>query len=365
MWTVSTRSAGARHRRRGLPAAVAAIAMTAVLVLVAGCEREVSAIFDGCPDDDGGIHWTPDVGAPVFYGHQDFTPADGAPRDLRVYYPSVEGVPTDAPLLTRCLVQWPVVLFLHGQPPGDLVGELEYHLRWSRVAGVLARSGYVVVVPSVNHHQVPRDPDPERDEVLAALDWVRSDWVESEWVHPELAAVAGHSLGGVLATHVATGSPDIQAMVTFSGDFINSGRIHDVAVPSLFIWVDDELTEDIDLLGLWDQLSMPRYGGVFDGEHFDYLRPADTGSATPRGDCDSVGPATADLAALFIARTASAPFASHEPTEDLQPPSVDLTDDQLFFAGAHLDGLGAFDRDPNCQLDLRWELDGDSGGREL
>jgi pimeloyl-ACP methyl ester carboxylesterase len=365
MWMASNRSDSAGRRCRSLPAVIAAVAMTTVLVLVAACEREVSAIFDECPDDDGGIHWTPDVGAPVFYGHQDFTTGDGAPRDLRVYYPSVEGVPTDAPLLTRCLVQWPVVLLLHGQPPADLVGDLEYHQRWSRVAGVLARSGYVVVVPSVDHHQVPRDPDPVRDEVLAAMDWVRSDWAESKWVHPELAAVAGHSLGGVLATHVATANPDIRALVSFSGDFINRGRIDDVAVPSLFFWVDQSLTEDIDLLGLWDQLSMPRYRGVFDGEHFDYLRPADTGPATPRGDCDSLGPATADLAALFIARTAPGPFASHQPAEDLRPPSVDLTDQQRFFAGAHLEGLGAFDRDPDCQLDLRWELDGSAGGRDL
>jgi hypothetical protein len=364
MWTVSTR---ARRRRGGrLPAVLSALAMAAALVLVAGCdEDDIGALFDRCPDDDGGIDWTPDVGTPVFYGHQDFTPADGAPRELRVFYPSVDGAPADAPVLKRCLVQWPAVLFLHGQPPDDLVGDLEYHLRWFRVAAVLARSGYVVVVPSVDHHQVPRDPDAERDAALAALEWVRSDWAEADWVHPELAAVAGHSLGGVLATHVATGSPDIQAMVSFSGDFINSGRIRDVTVPSFFTWVDDSITEDIDLLGHWDQLSMPRYRGVFDGEHFDYLRAADTGPATPRGDCDHVGPATADLAALFLARTVPVPLASNQPTEDLLLPPLRLTEDQQFFAGAHLTGLDAFDRDPDCQLDLQWKLEGSAGGREL
>ena len=71
----------------------------------------------------------------------------------------------------------------------------------------LARSGYVVIVPSYNSHQVISDPTAARDAALADLDWVRTGWSEAEWVDKQSAAVAGHSLGGVLAFSYSCRSP--------------------------------------------------------------------------------------------------------------------------------------------------------------
>jgi hypothetical protein len=92
-----------------------------ILALLPGCsEDDIKKILDTCPTDPaatGGIDWTPDLGHPLFWGVQDLGTAQGAPRDMLIYYPSLEGSPTNAPIHQRCLTRWPVVLFLHGQPP--------------------------------------------------------------------------------------------------------------------------------------------------------------------------------------------------------------------------------------------------------
>jgi pimeloyl-ACP methyl ester carboxylesterase len=345
------------------------MALAIALTSTAGCTPEdAERVRQTCPSgpaEGEGIDWTPDVGAPVFYGHQDVTPADGAPRDLRVFYPSVDGSPPDAPLFKRCLVRWPVVLFLHGQAPVDLVGTASYHLRWALGPAVLARSGYVVVVPSLSSQQIITDPEAARDAALADLDWVRTDWSGATSVSQDLGAVVGHSLGGALATRVAAARPDLGAVVALSGDFGSGNALSQVQVPSLFLWAKDLLAEDLDLLGTWNQLSMPRYGGSFEGQHFDYLRASDVGSSTPRGSCDLLGPAAADLTALFLSLHVPVPLSVNEATVDLQPPTVQLTQEQHFFAGGHLNGLGQFESAADCQLDLKWDLNGTTGQRQI
>ena len=362
-------STGARPGGRGPSAALLAIAVAATLALLPGCtEEDLVKILETCPTDpadQGGIDWTPDVGAPVFYGHQDLTPADGAPRDMRVFYPSVDGSPPDAPILRRCIVRWPPVLFLHGQPPNSLLGDPDYHLRWGLLPAVLARSGYVVIVPSLNSQQIISDPAAARDAALADLDWVRTGWSEAEWVDKQSAAVAGHSLGGVLASFVAEARPDIGAMVTLSGDFLNGGRLGQVEAPSFFMWAHDLLSEDLDLLGTWNQLAMPRYRAVFQGEHFDYLRASDAGTGTPRGPCDLIGGVAADLAALFLSIHVPVPLARNRAGDDLQPPPVQLTQQQQTFAGGHLNSLDSFPDRSGCELDLKWDLNGTTGQRQI
>jgi hypothetical protein len=365
---LSTRPEGHGWGRR-LLGLVSALALATGLTSTGGCTPEAAErVRQTCPSgpaEGEGIGWTPDVGAPVFYGHQDVTVADGAPRDLRVFYPSVDGSPAGAPLFKRCLVRWPVVLFLHGQAPVDLVGTASYHLRWALGPAVLARSGYVVVVPSLNSQQIITDPDAAREAALADLDWVRTGWSAATSVSPDLGAVVGHWLGGALATRVAAARPDLAAMVALSGDFGSGNALGQVQLPSLFLWARDLLTEDLDLLGTWNQLSMSRYGGSFPGQHFDYLRAGDVGANTPRGSCDLLGPGAADLTALFLSRHVPVPLSVNQATVDLQPPPVQLTQDQHFFAGGHLNGLSQFESAAGCTLDLKWDLNGTTGQRQI
>jgi hypothetical protein len=59
------------------------------------------------------ISWQPSISKPAFYGYRDFSIEDGAPANVRVFYPSLEGSPHDAPMLAGC-GHYPLILFLHG-----------------------------------------------------------------------------------------------------------------------------------------------------------------------------------------------------------------------------------------------------------
>ncbi len=212
---------GRRNFLRGLAAASG-------LTLLSGCGDLIEHIVDTCPTDTagpGGIDWVPDVAHPVFWGFQDLTTADGAPRTMRIYYPSHAGTPQGAPILQMCLFRWPVVLFLHGQPPAGVSGT-GYHRRWLRIPYVLARSGYVVVVPSYTAQPPSDDPEP----ITAAVNdiaFVRTAWTNSKWVDrlPEQTAVSGHSYGALLAARVAGAHREFGAYAGLSGPFPGEGVV--------------------------------------------------------------------------------------------------------------------------------------------
>ena len=109
------------------------------------------------------IGWQPSVFTPVFYGHRDYTvrlpfvpdvvatalarPSPGAEvpgitARLRAFYPSLDGAPVDAPLLSHC-GRYPLVVFAHGH-----CGEPDHFQKWFELAATLARCGNVVLYPS-------------------------------------------------------------------------------------------------------------------------------------------------------------------------------------------------------------------------
>src|SRR4029450_10313809 len=92
----------------------------------------------GCP-----IGWQPSALTPVFHGYRTYGPADGAPAQLRVFYPSADWPDSNVLMLEGC-GSYPVILFAHGHCPGD-----NHPYRWFRLPAQLARSGYVVVVPEL------------------------------------------------------------------------------------------------------------------------------------------------------------------------------------------------------------------------
>lgn len=347
------------------------------LALLSGCGSAIDAIAQSCPTDpeaSGGIDWQPDIGKPVFYGVHDLSAAaDGTPRNMLVYYPSVDGTPTNAAMLEKCLTRWPVVMFLHGQPPSG-VPIAGYHRKWYLLPAQLARCGYVVVVP--NHGADIPDVDYGRavDAVMADLDWVRTTWVHSQWVDPRATstAVAGHSYGALLAARVAAAHPDFAALVSLSGGFFELNDA-DAAVrvnpPSYFMWAKGVATgllfEDLNgNEGQWDRIPQWKYAAVFHGEHFDYLQPDDSGSAH-RGPCPYVGGLAAAMVSLFIAENLPTPVSTTHVGVDLMPPHVTLTQHQQFYAGLQLAGYGLFDGSHDCHLELRWKYDTHTGTRTL
>ena len=102
-------------RRRVVSLLVAAIvAVTSVMSVVPA--TAAMAVDLSCSSDP--VTWAVDAVHPVLYGAQNLTvAANGAPNDMMVFYPSVDDTPSSAGMLKLCGTRWPVVLFLHGQPP--------------------------------------------------------------------------------------------------------------------------------------------------------------------------------------------------------------------------------------------------------
>jgi pimeloyl-ACP methyl ester carboxylesterase len=358
-------------RRRFLGGALA----LSTLSLFNGCGDTIDAIANSCPsgsNTSGGVDWPVDLTHPVFYGMQDLTSAAGPPHDTIIWYPTIDGAPSGAAILERCLTKWPVVLFLHGQPPAD-VSIAGYHRSWQLLPAQLARCGYVVVVPNYDA-DVPTD-DLVND-ALASLTWVRTQWEHAKWVDSrmESTAVAGHSFGALLAARIAKAHPELAAMLSLSGGFRHLSSALDAAQvnpPSMFMWAVDGndfillAEEDLDTQGseVWDHLTQWRYAAKFRGDHFDYLPASATGTSA-RGPCPQIGALTAALGTIFIAENLPTPLSTTRVTADLKIPAATLNQTQRFYAGGNLAGIESFS-DPGCSLDLRWDYNVQHGSRHL
>ena len=320
------------------------------------------------------VRWVPDVGHPVFWGYQDVGPAQGAPGESRVYYPSLDGSPQNARIAKQCAADYPVVLFLHGQPPA---GEStpQYNQDFHRIGADLARSGYVVVAPSYRASLPgPWGAQQSVVEAMADVHWVRTEWTNAQWVDPRLesSAVIGHSYGALLAARVAAQIHEFRAFVSLSGPYQElddaSTLIQSIATPTFFVWADGHAPgiglENLDgNPPLWDLFGRPKHRAVFKGEHFDYL---DHPGLAPVGPCHpAIGGALADLATLFVARNLPIPAGGTEVAIELTKPQVPLTLEQEFYAGAHLAGLDLVEHKDGCHIDIRWDVNGVTGDREI
>jgi hypothetical protein len=105
----------------------------------------VKSIIDflkGLFGDDCPIAWRPTALAPVFYAYRDYGTAGGAPGDVRVFFPSLDGSPDSGEILRDC-GRYPLIVFAHGHCSTDT----DHYLKRFEVPAVLARAGYVVAVP--------------------------------------------------------------------------------------------------------------------------------------------------------------------------------------------------------------------------
>ncbi|HRQ64947.1 MAG TPA: hypothetical protein PKZ76_08795 [Xanthomonadaceae bacterium] len=341
---------------------------------LAGCERLLRALAASCPEDpdeSGGVNWMPDVLHPVFYGYHDVGAADGAPGPVRVWYPTYEGFTDGPPILKLCLVRWPLVLFLHGQPPCP---DANYYRRWNTLPAVLARCGYVVAVPQ-HAAQLPSEAgSPDERYALSVVDWMRSGWAERRWLDARASstAVAGHSYGALLAARVAQARRSMSAYVGLSGPWTDLGNpiplLQGIGAPSFFMWAEGNpitaALESMDGGGMWGQVPAPKHAAVLPGEHFDYLRPW-SGCSFPRGDCTLVEAVAAELTALFLARRLPVGTSAPPIPVSLAVPDVPRTTQQQFFAGGHLNGLHQIATRSGCRVRLRWLEGAVSGTRQL
>lgn len=309
------------------------------------------------------IGWQPHALAPVFFGARSLDVADGAPVPLRVWFPTLDGAVESAPILAGC-GRYPLVVFCHGHCPLDA----EHYRRWSLLPAMMARAGYVVLVPELAGNAGGQNPSVSSHPDVATLDavlaWARTGWEHAPLLMPAPAtAIVGHSFGAMLAARFAVGRP-ITAYAGLSGvwqDWVGEEpfALPRLAVPSLLAWGGpfDFFTQLSDVA--WQEMSRPRHRIVFaEGEHWDYLGP---GVSPPcrqppdGGSCPHVAAAVADLLVMFLARYLPPELATDLPAqipESLAPPDFVLTPEQEFFAGGWLTGFGLLAGDSSCGVEL-------------
>jgi alpha/beta superfamily hydrolase len=297
------------------------------------------------------IAWIPTMLAPVFYGYEELGPSQGAPVALRVFYPSLEGAPLDAPLLT-CLGNYPLVAFLHGQ-----CDEAEHYKRWFLLPAVLARCGFVVVVPELSWGggQYPWDASSgQYDTALDVIDWMWTGWSGRDWLSgSSTLSLAGHSFGALLAGRLSLDIPN-SALVSVGGGWAEWSvatplPIYSLGVPSLFLFGTADEFAALPAPN-WASVPTPTHRVIFDGgEHWDHLDPSQPTCGDTNGPCDLEAALTADLVAVFLSkilRVASVP-------DSLEPPALSLTAAQIFYAGNHLTSFGMLPR-AGCGVTIEW-----------
>lgn len=287
-------------------------------------------------------------------------PADGAPVDLRIFFPSLDGAVETAPLLEGC-GRYPLVLFAHGHCQGDP----DHYLRWFLIPAMLARSGCVVVVPRLagnaggSSPSVPEHPDEAT--LQQVLDWARTGWEHADVLLPPPATgVIGHSFGAMLGARFAVGR-EISAYAGLSGgwqDWFGTEPfpLPLLQVPTLLVWGNgfDNFSQLPD--AQWQAMATPRHRIVFaKGEHWDYLGPVDVPCRPGPGVCPAVAGATADLVTMFFGRYLPPELATNlswQIPTSLEPPELNLTQEQEFFAGGYLGGFERLGSDPDCGVEI-------------
>ena len=306
------------------------------------------------------IGWQPDALTPVFFGVRDIGPAGGAPVELRVFFPSVDGDPATATILAGC-GRYPLIMFGHGH----CVRDQDNYRRWFHLPSQLARAGYVVVVPRLSgievgtHPATPDHPDLATQHAVAA--WTRGDWEHAEvLLGSPMTGLAGHSFGAMLSARFALETPS-RAYVGLSGtwgDWLQGPvpvPLPSLTVPNLLVWggASDLFT---DIGSSWDQLVSPRHRVVFrNGEHWDYLPDTDIPCALTRGLCDGLGPAVDDVVTMFFGRYLPSELAVdliERIPASLVPPPLELTPEQQPFASAFLTGLSVLRDEAGCEVTI-------------
>lgn len=323
----------------------------------------VSALLSGCCSCPVG--WQPNALSPIFYGHKDYS-ASIAPGPVRMFYPTVDGAPSGAPIEKDCC-EFPLIILVHGHC--SATAETEHYKKWFLQPAQLARAGFVVAIPEIpsisTHPSNPSHPGLTR--IGEIRDWVLNQWEHHEWVHPN-TGIAGHSYGALLGARFAQGNPHVKAYASLSGVWEDwpSGPVPvlSLTVPTLFIRGNDPFGELFTGVGHFlSSLPQPKHYVEFEGGfHWDYLLPGATACESVvggRGPCSSTPIISSELLQMFFERYLSRRSSvDNRIPPSLIPPDLTLTTEQAFFAGGnYLNHL----KSTACQISITWNTPDGSG----
>jgi dienelactone hydrolase len=310
------------------------------------------------------IAWRPSALAPVFYGHHDVGATDGAPTDVRIFYPSLDGSPPGAEMLRDC-GRYPLIVFAHGHCSSDT----DHFKLWFEIPAQLARAGYVVAVPrlpQIAGGTSPSAADGDLQILRDLISWMRGSWHNRSFLTTApTTGIVGHSFGAGLAGRLAA-EGGIAAYASLSGSVATAIRTA-ITVPKLFMWGSNEFVPPGVALtdAEWSAIASPKHRIVIDDlQHWDYLRPERSACETDRGPCGAFW-VTWDLITMFLARHIPPPsvptLAGAVPDSLLPPLPLALTSDQAMFSGGWLSGMPGVKAGSGCRLTLTWELPGGAG----
>ena len=338
---------------------------------VAGAGLTFAGQLAACEStEEGSLGWGPSVLAAVFYGWQD---VDAGGTAARIFYPSTEGSPQDAPILTG-VGKYPLVLLLHGH-----CSDAPHYRAWFHLPAQLARAGFVVAVPELPATAggaYPWDADnPDVRRVNDLRTWMRTTWPERDRLMMTPAtAMVGHSYGALLGGRIVAESSDqFGAYVSLSGvwdDWTVPGRpVTRLGKPALFMHGGrDDIYTRLEG-GLWDRIPAPKHRvELHNARHFDYLRPTSSTCAREQGPCTSSHILAADLTTIFISKHVWPQESGILPgyiRDDLNLPRPSLTDRQRFYDGGHLTGVRGIDRSTTCRVTITWATPEGRGSRTL
>jgi hypothetical protein len=331
---------------------------------------DIQIVEPGLVLDERGcdIGWQPSVLAPVFYGFSDLGTAEGLPSRVRVFFPSIDGSPQNAQILDGC-GRYPLVAFLHGQ-----CNDAEHYRAWDLVPAQLARSGYVIAVPELSS-QPPFGDGPNADVAVVeqVLLWMRASWPHRSLLMPRpMTAVVGHSWGALLAGVVAArlqAAGSVSAYASISGGWLEWPPSPPRPLPllnmaTMFMWGtgSSDLFSALEgsAASIWNEPRGATHKVVFrDGEHWDYFRDGSTSCGFWRGPCGLMSSLAADFLTTFLSHyMAPEKWALLDVTipHNLIPPPLDLSVQQEFFAGGHLQGLAQIESSAGCSVTHTWRL---------
>jgi predicted dienelactone hydrolase len=149
------------------------------------------------PGSECPVSWTPAPLTPVWSGFDDFGPGDGAPTEIRVWFPSFS---SGGSVLREC-GRFPLVVMVNGQCQADA----NPHLHWGPIATSLGRSGYIVAAPNFGG-AIDFNSQADFNLLGAAVQWLRGPSPFASVIFPWEIGIAGHSYGGLLAMRYALGA---------------------------------------------------------------------------------------------------------------------------------------------------------------
>jgi pimeloyl-ACP methyl ester carboxylesterase len=308
------------------------------------------------------IGWQPCALRPVFWAFKDYGPNDGAPVPLRMFYPTLEGSPQNAQLLEGC-GRYPAALFLHGHcTEGGVNGSVDQYLRWEQLGMVLAKSGYISVMPQILDVGSVTGDGPPLSMLDQLLIWLRSEWEHHHVLLPAPStALIGHSYGGILAGRFAAEVGGVAALTTLHSGWQHdaphlAGLLQTLTIPKLFIMGQED---PMSLLSqpFWNSLPLPSHRADFEqAGHWDYLPSSPTACGT-RSACSFYPAAAFTILLMFLGRYLRPELATDlydRIPDNLRPPTpLNLTVDQEFYAGGNwLREIDMMAAETECTLQL-------------